>query len=420
MRTDMVPPSGSRGIRTLGVIGAGQLGRMLHQAAITHMLDPAATLRFLAEHDDDPAVQVGSSYELGAATSADDLIRFAKGCDGMTFEHELVNLGAVREIEREGVVVRPSAAVLGMVADKVSMRRAVGAADLPVPQWRRVADPADLDDAINQWSMVVIKRSRGGYDGRGVYVTTSAHEAKSIGRRLLAADSVLLVEPVIEFVMEAAVIVARRPGGQAVVYDPVRTVQFDGQCCEVVVPSGLPPAVSARCREMGLQAAEVLDVVGLLAIEFFVLEGGNFPVLAVVSDYGLGGSGIGDGEVPKSAKPGEASLDGFAVESGSGVHADDIAAIEVEALGDFEMAITPGKFGVGEGIDGGRSASGGISGDRRRIAMRNDLIQTVVGGVFQLLVVENQGKWPAAGLLSGVGVNDIEDFLRLGVVEIFF
>jgi len=264
--------------RTLGVVGAGQLGRMLHQAAVSHVIGPETTIRFLAEHPDEPAVQVAPSWEIGAAMSADDLTRFAKGCDVVTFEHEVVDLQAIRALERAGAVVRPSAAALAIVADKVAMRRAVQGAGLPVPPWCQVADADQLDDAIGRWPSVVLKLSRGGYDGRGVFMPDSADEAARIGRTLLQAGAVLLVEPRIAFEAEAAIIVARRPGGQCVVYDPVRTEQVDGQCREVRVPSGLAPAVAARCREVAIAAAAAVDVVGLLAVELFVLDGGNVVV----------------------------------------------------------------------------------------------------------------------------------------------
>lgn len=257
--------------QTLGVVGAGQLGRMLHQAAVTHVIGLGTTLRFLAERTDDPAVQVAPSYEIGAAMSADDLARFAKGCDVVTFEHEVVDLEAIRSLERAGAIVRPSATALGVVADKVAMRRAVQGAGLPVPGWCQVSDSDALGDALARWPHVVLKPSRGGYDGRGVFITRTHDEAREIGRELLQGGAILLVEPLVEFAMEAAIIVARRPGGSAVVYDPVRTVQVDGQCREVIVPSGMSAAMVERCHDIALRAADALDVVGLLAVELFVL-----------------------------------------------------------------------------------------------------------------------------------------------------
>ena len=259
----------------VGVVGAGQLGRMLHQAAVSNLIGSACAVRFLAERADDPAAQVSASIELGSAASAADLVRFASGCDVMTFEHELVDLAGVRACEATGCAVRPGADVLAVVADKVAMRRAVVGVGLPSPAWTAAVDADGLDRAIEAMGgRVVLKPSRGGYDGRGVFVPSTAADAQETGRRLLAAGAEVLVETFVPFVAEAAVVVARRPSGASVAYDPVRTVQIDGQCREVRAPSGLGADVDARCRTIALDAAAALGVVGLLAVELFVLGDG--------------------------------------------------------------------------------------------------------------------------------------------------
>lgn len=253
----------------MGVVGAGQLGRMLHQAAIS----AGIPLRFLGERVDDPAICVCPSYELGSAMSEDDLVRFAKACDVMTFEHEVVDLDAVRRVEQSGAVVRPSAAALAAVADKVAMRHAVEAAGVAVPPWREVTDRAGLVAAVGEWPGCVIKLSRGGYDGRGVFLVPPGGDGAAVGEPLLAAGAVLLVEPLLAFDAELAVVVARRPNGDAVAYDPVRTVQVDGQCRLVVAPAGIDPDLADEARSIALEVAAALGVVGLLAVELFDVGG---------------------------------------------------------------------------------------------------------------------------------------------------
>ncbi len=254
---------------TVGVVGAGQLGRMLQQAAI----GIGVPLRFLGERADDPALAVAPSSELGSARSADDLERFAACCDVLTFEHELVDVDAVRGLERSGRVVHPSAAVLAAVADKVAMRRAVEAAGLPVPGWREVADAGELASAVATWPACAIKLSTGGYDGRGVFLVGEGDDGVAIGSPLLDAGCTLLVEPLLAFDAELAVVVARRPGGDAVAYDPVATLQIDGQCREVVAPAGIDDGLADEARSMALELAAALDVVGLLAVELFDVGG---------------------------------------------------------------------------------------------------------------------------------------------------
>ncbi len=253
----------------LGVVGAGQLGRMLHQAAIGLGVD----LHFLAETAADPAAVVAPSWELGSAMHDVDLARFASGCEVVTFEHEVVDLEGLEDLERAGSVFRPSSRSLRVVADKLGMRRAVEWADLPVPPWKHARSVADVATAMEQWPDAVIKLSRGGYDGRGVFVVRGVDEGRLLAERLLARRLPLLVEPMLAFEREVAVIVARRPGGEVVVYDPVTTLQVDGQCRQVTAPSGLSPELAAEARRLGQAVASSIDVVGLVAIEMFVVDG---------------------------------------------------------------------------------------------------------------------------------------------------
>ena len=94
-----------------------------------------------------------------------------------------------------------------------------------------------------------------------------------MAEELTATGTPLLIEPRLDFDMELAVIVARRPGGDAVTYDPVATVQVDGQCRQVVAPSGVSVGLVDRAQRIGAQVAEALDVVGLVAVELFVVAG---------------------------------------------------------------------------------------------------------------------------------------------------
>jgi 5-(carboxyamino)imidazole ribonucleotide synthase len=253
----------------LGVVGAGQLGRMMQQAAIAIGVD----LRFMAETDSDPAVQVAPGWEIGSAMHDVDLGRFAATAEIVTFEHEVVDLEGLEDLERGGAVFRPGSRSLRVVADKLGMRRAVEWAGLPVPPWKQAKTVADVEAALAQWPDAVIKLSRGGYDGRGVFVVHGVDEARDLAGTLLGKRIPLLVEPLLDFEREIAVIVARRPGGETVVYDPVQTLQVDGQCRQVTAPSGLPSDLDAEARRLAEAVAVAIDVVGLVAVEMFVVEG---------------------------------------------------------------------------------------------------------------------------------------------------
>jgi 5-(carboxyamino)imidazole ribonucleotide synthase len=251
----------------IGVVGAGQLARMTHQAAIPLGLE----LRFLADRSSDPAAAVAPGWQLGSAMDPAALASLATDCDVVTFDHEVVDLDALDDLERTGAVLRPSASVLRIVADKAEMRKALADAGLPLPPFETVTDREGLEAVIARWDEVVVKRARGGYDGRGVFVAGDRGEARTIAEPLLAAGERLVVEPFLALETELAVVAARRPGGDTVVYDPVTTVQVDGMCRRVVAPA-LDDRLDTA-RELAVRIASELGVVGLLAVELFSVAG---------------------------------------------------------------------------------------------------------------------------------------------------
>lgn len=255
------------------MVGAGQLGRMMLQDSISL----AVPLRFLAESEEDPAVVAGGAFDIGSPMHDVDLGRFASRCDVMTFEHEIVDLEGLEDVERGGAIVRPAAAALRVVADKLGMRRAIEWADLPVPEWKQAKTVDDLMTIVDGWPRCVVKLSRGGYDGRGVFVIDGPDAMRAIGERLESKRVPLLVEPLLDFERELAVIVARRPGGDVVVYDPVETRQIDGQCRQVDAPAHLTREQTREVCDIGREVASAVGVVGLVAVELFQV-GGRFLI----------------------------------------------------------------------------------------------------------------------------------------------
>lgn len=227
----------------------------------------------MADGQSDPAAQVSPNVQIGSAMSAEDLATMATSCDVVSFEHEVVNLEAIARLAEGGAVFRPGSHALGVVADKIGMRTAVEAAGLPVPPWRVIETTAAAVAAMAEWSEVVLKVSRGGYDGRGVFVAEEPDHAVTLASELLSGGARLLAEPRLAFDAELAVVVARRPGGDAVVYDPVTTVQIDGQCRQVSAPATVPASTAADAVEMARSVAEAIDAVGLVAVELFFVGG---------------------------------------------------------------------------------------------------------------------------------------------------
>src|SRR5690606_9514399 len=255
------------GLPVVGMVGAGQLARMTHQAAIAL----GQSLRILAADPEDSAALVAPDVHLGSPDDLEALRRFAKGCDVVTFDHEHVPEGHVRELAAAGVVVRPGADALRHAQDKRAMRERLTALGVPVPRWRQVTSPdqvAEFGDEVG-WPLVG-KAVRGGYDGRGMWTLSAPADAAE-----LLARGPLLVQERAAGRRELAVQLARSPFGQVAVYPVVETVRRDGICREVLAPApGLAADLAADIHALAIRIATDLDVVGLLAVELFETEAG--------------------------------------------------------------------------------------------------------------------------------------------------
>jgi len=254
----------------VGLVGAGQLARMAYQAAISLGL----TLRVLAATVDDCAARISADVELGDPDSFERLSAFAAGCDVLTFDHELVDPQQLAALEADGHRLYPSAATVALAQNKRRQRATFGAAGLPVPPNQVVAAPDDLLSfgAAHGWP-VVAKAARGGYDGRGVWMLEDAAAAEHLWQEASQRGVELLVEQWVPIERELAVLVARRPGGEQVVYPVVETVQAGGICREVVAPAPVSPDLAAEAQRIARAVADLSGVVGILAVELFLASG---------------------------------------------------------------------------------------------------------------------------------------------------
>ncbi len=248
----------------IGVVGAGQLARMMIAPAVELGID----LRVLAEAEGMSA-QLATS-EVGDYRDLDIVRRFAAGVDVLTFDHEHVPQDVLRALVAEGVVVRPGPEALRFAQDKLAMRERLAELGVPQPDWAPVRTAEELEGFLaDHGGRAVVKMPRGGYDGKGVRVVTAAADAADWLDALSGAEA-LLAEELVIFTRELAQQVARRPSGEIVAYPVVETVQFDGVCAEVFAPA---PRTSSRVAEaverIGRQIAEGLGVVGMLAVELF-------------------------------------------------------------------------------------------------------------------------------------------------------
>src|SRR6266508_1147233 len=219
----------------VGMVGAGQLARMTHQAAIAL----GQSLRILAESADDGAALVAA-----------------------------------------GVSVRPDAAALRYAQDKALMRARLTELGVPSPRWLDLSAADHPGAALAEFGAevgwpVVLKVERGGYDGRGVRLVGSLDEATPH----LDSGAPLLAEAKIPIARELAAVVARSPFGQGAAWPVVQTVQDDGICVEVIAPApDLPDALADEAQQLALRIAAELGVTGVLAVELFETVDGRLVV----------------------------------------------------------------------------------------------------------------------------------------------
>ena len=238
----------------VGVIGAGQLAQM--------SLAPAAALGIelipLANSTEDSAAKL-TPHIVGDYKNLETVREFAKRCDLVTFEHELIPISIVKTLEVEGLKFLPSSGSFQFSQDKALMRQKLD--HLPTPKWQVVTEAID-------WSYPAIAKSiSGGYDGRGVWKVNSKEALSD----LLKEHTKLLLEELIDFDFEIAVMVARSPHGQAATWAPTRTIQRDGICIETVTPvPEFNTDQSERAQNLALQIAEEIKLVGVMAVEMFV------------------------------------------------------------------------------------------------------------------------------------------------------
>jgi len=255
----------------IGIVGAGQLARMTIQAASALGIDSVV----LASGPDDAATQLAGRVLVGSPRDSGQLWALAARSEVLTFDHEHVDLELLATLERAGVAVRPGATTLSMGVDKALMRRTLAAAGIAVPAHALL--DADPDRATAEavafggtygWP-VVLKATRGGYDGRGVWPAANAAQVEVRCRRAAESGTTMLVENHVDIDVELAVLVARRPNGDLAVWPAVETTQVSGMCREVLLPGRVDAALEERARALGEQVAVAVGATGVLAIEMF-------------------------------------------------------------------------------------------------------------------------------------------------------
>jgi 5-(carboxyamino)imidazole ribonucleotide synthase len=265
-----VPASSSAPV--VAVVGGGQLARMMAGPAQAMGLP----LRLLAETEGSSAAQVVPDHLVGDHRDLDLLLAVTKDCAVVTFDHEHVPTEHLHALERSGVAVRPGPEALVHAQDKAVMRARLDGLGIPSPRHAAVGSVADVE-AFGL--PCVLKATRGGYDGKGVWFVSTPEDCHEPLRLADERGVGLLAEERVDFRRELAALVARSPSGQAAAYPVVESTQRDGVCREVVAPApDLDPALSGQAQEIALRVAGALGVTGVLAVELFETTDGRLLV----------------------------------------------------------------------------------------------------------------------------------------------
>ncbi len=256
-------------MKTIGIIGGGQLGRMLAMAAArlnfkTVILEPQA---------DCPASQVANRQIVAAYDDAEGLKELAALCDVITYEFENVPVEAAAALT-EAKPVYPPPRALEMSQDRLIEKQFLADCGIPTAQFRAIGSQADLDSALDEFGGEgVLKTRRLGYDGKGQKLFRKGDRATGAFEELGGVP--LILESFVPFVREISIIAARGLDGACAAYDPAENVHKNG----ILHTSTLPASVSDDTAKAANLAATLLlnklDYVGVVGVEFFVLEDGS-------------------------------------------------------------------------------------------------------------------------------------------------
>lgn len=258
----------------VGVIGGGQLARMMTPAAINLGIE----IKVLAEAEGSSAAL--ATTQVGDYNQLEVVREFAKTVDVITFDHEHVPIAVLAALEAEGVDVQPPSKALVFAQNKLQMRERLGALGLPMPDWAEIQNADDLDVFIAaHGGVAILKTPIGGYDGKGVRVVRSAAEAADWLTDLAKYGGSLLVEEKVDFVRELAQLSARRPSGEFQAWPLVQTIQENGVCSVVHAPAPNASAETmASTVEIARKVAEGIGVTGVLAVELFEARDGRILI----------------------------------------------------------------------------------------------------------------------------------------------
>lgn len=253
----------------LGILGGGQLGRMLIQEAINYninvcILDPA---------EDCPCAEIANEFTLGDFKDFDTVLEFGKDKDVVTIEIEHVNVEALTELESRGIKVFPQPDILKVVKDKGLQKEFYKKHGIPTADYRLIENKSEIEKYRNEFPFMQKART-GGYDGKGVTPLRNEDDLKQ------AFDCPSVLEKMVPFEKEIAVIVARNESGEITTF-PVVELDFNPEANLVEYlfsPARITEEIEQKAKAIAIRTAEAFGITGLLAVELFLTKTGEILV----------------------------------------------------------------------------------------------------------------------------------------------
>lgn len=261
-----VPPGA-----TIGFLGGGQLGRMTAMAARTLGYD----VRVLDPEKDCPARGVATTTITAPWGDAEAAATLAQGCAAVTLEIEQIPRPSLEAVARVAPL-HPGVEAVYIVQERARQKQWLSAQGFPLGPFATVTDAGAAAEAVGALGPSIVKSAMGGYDGRGQVRVKTSDEGRSAFDQLKAP--VCVVEAFLDIATEISVLVARRADGTSVAYPPSRNVHTDGVLTWAVTPSGVSTEMEQRAQTLARDIASHLGVVGLLAVEMFILDDGQLLV----------------------------------------------------------------------------------------------------------------------------------------------
>lgn len=253
----------------LGILGGGQLGRMLIQQAINYNV----TVKVLDPDREAPCRKLCDEFVVGSLSDYETVYNFGKKVDMLTIEIEKVNVDALEQLEKEGVLVYPQPRIIRLIQDKGLQKQFFKENDIPTSEFQIISSPEQLRNSKIPFPYIQ-KLRRDGYDGKGVYKVKD----ESYLDKAFTAPS--LVERWVDFEKEIAVIVARNADGETKAF-PMVEMEFNPQANLVeflISPSTYSFEIQQEAERIAKKIADCLNIVGLLAVEMFLDKNGKILV----------------------------------------------------------------------------------------------------------------------------------------------